>query len=164
MNSVSVEKIRETNQVQPLLPETIDLLNKVRSRAFELFENRGGASGNDMRDWLQAEKEVFRVPDVELAENEGEFQLQLALPGFDAKDIRVAALPDAVIVEGESAHRHRNTDGKVHFCEFGERRLFRQVPLPKPVDVDHVSAYLDKGVLQVRAAKAERGKGKRAAA
>ena len=38
-----------------------------------------------MGDWLQAEKEVFRVPDMELAENEGEFQLQLALPGFDAE-------------------------------------------------------------------------------
>ena len=164
MSNVAVQKIRDANQSRPILKETIDLLDKVRMRAFELFQKRGGVPGNDMGDWLQAEKEVFRVPDMELAEIDGEFQLQLAMPGFDAKDIRIAALPDALIVEGEAAHQHRRTNGTVHFCEFGERRLFRQIPLPKPVDVDHVSATLDKGVLQVRAAKAERGNGKKAVA
>lgn len=164
MSNIIVQKIRDGNQSRPVLKETIDLLDKVRMRAFELFEKRGGIPGNEIGDWLQAEKEVFRVPDMELAESDAEFQLQLALPGFDAKDIRVAALPDTLIVEGEAAHQHRRTNGTVHFCEFGERRLFRQIPLPKPVDIDHVSATLDKGVLQVRAEKAERENGKKAAA
>jgi hypothetical protein len=44
-------------------------------RAFELFEKRGGAPGNDVGDWLQAEKEVFRVPDMDLAESEECFRL-----------------------------------------------------------------------------------------
>ena len=107
MSNVAVQKIRDANQSRPILKETIDLLDKVRMRAFELFQKRGGVPGNDIGDWLQAEKEVFRVPDMELAEIDGEFQLQLAMPGFDAKDIRVAALPDALIVEGEAAHQHR---------------------------------------------------------
>ena len=101
---------------------------------------------------------------MELAENEEEFQLQLALLGFDAKDIRVAALPDAVIVEGAATHQHRGTNGTIYFCEFGERRVFRQIPLPKPADIDHVSPSLDKGVLQVRASKAKRDQGKKGAA
>ena len=164
MSNVVVEKIQEANQSRAILQETMDLLDKVRMRAFELFERRGGPHGNDMGDWLQAEKEVFRVPDMELAENEAEFQLQLALPGFDAKEIRVAALPDALIVEGEATHQHRGTNGAIHVCEFGERRAFRQIPLPKPVDVDQVSATLDKGVLHVRAPKAEQKKTKKAAA
>jgi len=164
MSQVTVQKIRAENEPRPFMKETMELLDKVRTRAFELFEKRGSDSGNDMRDWFQAEREVFQVPDMELAENEDEFQLQLALPGFDAKDIRIAALPDAVIVEGEATHQHRNRTGTVHFCEFGERRVFRQIPLPKPVDVDHISATLDKGVLQVRAAKAHQTTGKKAAA
>lgn len=164
MAPVNVQKIQDANQSQPLLQETTDLLSSVQTRAFELFERRGGSAGNDVDDWLQAEREVFRVPDMELAESEGEFQLQLALPGFEAKDIRVAALAQAVIVEGEAAHRHQRSSGTVHFCEFGERRVFRLIPLPKPVDIDHVSATLDKGLLQIRAAKAEQRKGKKAAA
>jgi len=164
MNNVVVQKIRDASQSRPVLKETIDLLNNVRMRAFELFERRGGIPGNDVGDWLQAEKEVFRVPEMELTESDGEFQLQFALPGFEPKDIRVAALPDKLIVEGEAAHQHRRTDGTVHFCEFGERRLFRQILLPKPVNIDHVSATLDKGVLHVRAGKAERENDKKAAA
>jgi len=164
MTNVVVQKIRDANQSRPVLKETIDLLDQVRMRAFELFEKRGGIPGNDVGDWLKAEKEFFRVPDTELAETDGEFQLQLALPGFDAKDVRIAALPDKLIVEGEAAHQHRRTEGTVHFCEFGERRLLRQILLPKPVNIDHVSATLDKGVLHVRAGKAERKDDKKAAA
>jgi HSP20 family protein len=163
MSNVAVQRIRVANQSRPILKETIDLIDKVRMRAFELFQKRGGADGHDIGDWLQAEKEVFRVPDMELAESDGEFQLQFAVPGFDPKDIRVAALPDALIVEGGTTHQHRGANGTIHLCEFGERRLFRQIPLPKPVDVDQVSATLDKGVLQVRIAK-ERKKSKKAAA
>ena len=164
MAPVNVQKIQDETQSQPLLQETTDLLKSVQARAFELFERRGGSAGNDVGDWLQAEREVFHVPEMELTETDGEFQLQLALPGFDAKDIRVAALAQAVIVEGETVHRHQHSNGTVHLCEFGERRVFRLVPFPKPVDVDHVSAKLDKGVLEIRAAKAEQRKGKRAAA
>jgi HSP20 family molecular chaperone IbpA len=90
-------RIREgTNRA--LYAETIELLDKVRTRTFEFFEKRGRDSGNGMRDWFQ--KVVFQVPDMELAETEDEFQLQFALSGFDAKDIRVSAFPDAVIDEG----------------------------------------------------------------
>ena len=153
MSNVTIQKVRETSQPRPLLQETIDLLDGVQRRAFELFERRGGAPGNDIGDWLQAEREIFQVPRMELSENDGEFQLQVAVPGFDAKDLRVAALPDAVIVEGETAHQHRKK-GNVRVCEFGERKIFRQIPLPEGVDVDHVSASIDKGLLEIRAAKA----------
>ena len=164
MAPVNVQKIQGANQSQSLLQETNDLLNSVQTRAFELFEGRGGYAGNDVGDWLQAEREVFYVPDVELVETKGEFHFQLALPGFDAKDIRVAALAQAVIVEGEAVHQHQGSEETVHFCEFGERRVFRLIPLPNPVDIDHVSATLDKGLLKIRAVKAEQRKGKTAAA
>ena len=154
MSHITVKKVRETDQSRPFLQETIDLFDHVRRRAFELFQSRGGAPGNDMEDWLRAEGEVFQVPRMELAERDEEFQLQIAVPGFDSKDIRVTALPDAVIVEGETTHQHRETKGHVRICEFGERRVFREIPLPEPVDLEHVSATLDKGLLEIHAAKA----------
>lgn len=168
MSHVNVQKIRDAEGKKPLLQETLaetlDLLDRVRKRAFELFEKRGGATGSDIGDWLQAEKEVFQVPEMELAESPKEFDVRLALPGFGAGDIRVSALPDAVIVDGEAAHQDHGADGSIRFCEFGERRVFRLIPLPEPADVDRVSANLDKGILHIRVAKAEREKNKSAAA
>ena len=40
MNQVSVQRIREGNESRPFMQETIELLDKVRTRAFELFEKR----------------------------------------------------------------------------------------------------------------------------
>jgi len=62
-----------------------------------------------------------------------------------------------VIVEAAVAHQHRCVKGNVRICEFGERTVYRQIPLPEPVDVDHVSATLDKGLLEIRVMKANHG-------
>ncbi|MEW5758423.1 MAG: DUF2934 domain-containing protein [Candidatus Omnitrophota bacterium] len=37
-----------------------DLTDKIRKRAYELFEKRGRKPGHAMEDWLQAEREVRR--------------------------------------------------------------------------------------------------------
>ena len=43
MAPVHVQKIQGANESQSLLQETTDLLNSVQTRAFELFERRGGS-------------------------------------------------------------------------------------------------------------------------
>ena len=35
-----------------------EMLERVRARAYELFELRGGEEGHDLEDWLQAEAEI----------------------------------------------------------------------------------------------------------
>ena len=42
------------NQTEP----TPEILEQIRARAHELFEQRGREEGHDMDDWLQAETEV----------------------------------------------------------------------------------------------------------
>ena len=37
-----------------------ELDSKIREKAYELYEQRGGWHGNDMEDWLNAEREVKR--------------------------------------------------------------------------------------------------------
>ena len=37
-----------------------DVLERIRARAYELFNLRGGQGGHDVDDWLQAEAEVTR--------------------------------------------------------------------------------------------------------
>jgi Protein of unknown function (DUF2934) len=39
---------------------TPELLEQIRIRAYELFEQRGRAEGHEIEDWLQAENEVLR--------------------------------------------------------------------------------------------------------
>lgn len=39
---------------------TVDLLEKIQNRAFELYEQRGREDGHDLEDWLQAESELVQ--------------------------------------------------------------------------------------------------------
>ena len=39
-----------------------DIAERIRERAYQLFEERGGELGHDLEDWLQAEAEVLGTP------------------------------------------------------------------------------------------------------
>jgi hypothetical protein len=43
---------------QQTTKSTVELQERIRSRAYELYEQRGGNHGNDLDDWLQAEWEL----------------------------------------------------------------------------------------------------------
>jgi HSP20 family protein len=93
------------------------------------------------------------APESDLVEKDGKFEVQMAVPGFEVKDMQVAAAPDTLIVRAEATHKHEQDKGNVYFCEFGDKELFRRFDLPRPIDVDQVTANLDKGVLHITAAQ-----------
>jgi HSP20 family protein len=140
------------------------ITDRIRQRAFGLFERRGRAIGLDLDDWLQAEREVVWSPASELVENKDNFCARLALPGFDAKDLEVTATPNGLIIQAESTHTHEGKEGEVCFCEFSGKKLFRRLDLPSEIDIAKVTASLDKGILQVNAPKAAQSKPLAAAA
>ena len=45
---------------------------RIRSRAYELYVQRGGVGASDVDDWVQAEEEVLAEQDRMLEEEEGE--------------------------------------------------------------------------------------------
>ena len=40
-------------------PPDVEIEERIRQRAYQLYEGRGRADGNAMGDWLQAEEEVL---------------------------------------------------------------------------------------------------------
>jgi len=89
-------------------------------------------------------------------EKAGKFEIQVNAPGFGPADVQITALPEALIVKASSMHKHDKSEANVRFCEFGEKTLFRRFDLPEPIDVDKVTADLDKGVLRLTAFKASK--------
>jgi HSP20 family protein len=155
MSQVAIDKCKSPETTpQTLLEEVGAITDSIRKRAFDLFQNRNGENGSDVDDWLQAERDVVWSPASELVDDEKEFRARLALPGFDAKDIQVSAMPDALVIRAEATHTHEGKSGNVCFCEFSGKKLFRRLDLPEAVDVDKVTASVDKGILQVTAPKA----------
>ena len=97
-----------------------------------------------------------RESPADLCETRDRFEAHIAAPGFRGKDIRVVALPEAIVVRAEESHLEESTKGGVLKTQFGERRLFRRIELPGPIDVNTVTAKLKWGTITVLAGKAGR--------
>ncbi len=162
MSNVAIEKIHDPETAaMSLLSEMDRMASAIRNRAFEHFIERGSIFGSDVDDWLCAERELIWSPGAEMTEGDNDFTLRVQAPGFEAREIKITATPDSVLIEAEASHKHEESDGKIHLCEFA-RKLFRRLDLPSAINVDKVSATLDKGVLQIVAAKAQGGQKGRA--
>jgi HSP20 family protein len=142
--------------------DELDRLHQAISRrAHELFRS-GETRGGELADWLTAERELISRPAVELRQADGRFELLVALPGIDAKDIDVRITPDEVLIKGESSHEHKGKSGTVRLSEFGHALVFRSVRFPGKIDPGTAKAEYTNGMLRVTAAIAE-GAAKRAA-
>lgn len=155
MSNVAIEKIHDPETAaMSLLVEMDGVATAIRNRAFEHFLRRGSIFGSDVDDWLRAERELVWSPGAEMTEGDKDVTLRVHAPGFESGDIKITATPDSILIEAEASHKHEESNGKVHFCEFA-RKLIRRFDLPEAINVDKVAATLDKGVLQVVAAKAQ---------
>src|SRR5450759_257660 len=154
MSKVPIYKCKNPETTPQMLLEHVEAVSDVDKRqAINIFQNRNGENGSDLDDWLQAERDVVWSPASELVDDEKEFRARIALPGFDAKDIQVSAMPDALVIQADATHTHEGKSGDVCFCEFSGKKRFRRLQLPASVDVDKVTASVDKGILEVTAPK-----------
>lgn len=155
MPSVSIQKVRRSEAATAGVKEAVyDLFEQVRRRAYELFEGRGYAAGWELEDWLRAERELVWSPLSEVVETDQEIRLRVAAPGIEAPDLQVTVTPEWVLVQGETSQKREKQEGAVHLSELRGRKLYRRLELPAPIDVEATTAKLEKGVLEIRAAKA----------
>jgi len=144
MSSVAVERVREPAALpRRLFEEMESIAEKIRAKAYELYLERGGEPNRALEDWLLAERQLMPLPETEIGEVEREFQIRANVPGLDAKDLRVIAMPHAILVQGEPKSR--------------ESKFFLRLDLPSPIDPDRVTARLEKGTLQLDAPKSREG-------
>lgn len=160
MSKLDVEKVPSvTERHLPIFKELNEVAEKIRVRAFNLFADRGFDAGNEVGDWLQAEREIC-WPSAELVEEDDEYEVKVALAGFDREDIKVTATPRELIVKAERSDKQKKSgkeDGhKVHWSEFRSNRVYRRIPLPADIDVNKVEAEFEHGMLEIEAPKAKR--------
>ena len=138
------------------LSERIRRLNDAISRrAFALFERDGRADGNDVRHWLEAEKEFLHPVHVDLKETAGEFEVRAEVPGFTASDLEVNVEPRRVTIAGKRESRKETQEDGAFYAEECADEIFRAIELPSEVNSAKVSATLRDGVLDIQIPKAE---------
>jgi len=153
MPHVSINRIPDQEKAASvLLSQAEQNFENIQRRAFGYFQQRGQRQGNDLGDWLRAEREVVWKPHSEMVENDFAVVLRVAVPGFDIKAIQITAAPYCLVIQGTAAHSHQGLESRVRFCEFGQR-LFRCFDLDARIDPKTVAATLDRGILEIVANK-----------
>jgi HSP20 family molecular chaperone IbpA len=154
MPRISITRIHDqTEASSALLTEVEHNLQSIQCRAFDYFQQRGEVLGDDLGDWLRAEREVVWKPNSEMFENDFAIVLRVAVPGFDPKSIQVTAAPYSLVIRATDTHTHHGLEARLRFCEFGQK-LFRSFDLAARIDPKTVLATLDKGILEIVANKA----------
>lgn len=155
MSKVAIRKVDGGEEKSlPVFEEIKRRFQAVKRRAFDLFVDRGRETGHELDDWLQAEREILGWPAAELAEKNGAYELEITLPGFEAKDVEVTATPDELIIHAAVSEKKQTKREGVVWTEFGSNDVYRRFEVPDPIDLDEVAAWLEKGILHVKAPKA----------
>ncbi len=162
MSKLRIQKVPKVEDRKlPIFAELDELADKIRVRAFNLFAGRGFEEGNDLDDWLTAEREIC-WPATELDEEDDEIEVKVALAGFEPEEIEITASPRELIIKASHREeRKKPKSGKLagaHWSEFRSNEVYRRVPLPAEIDVAKVSAEFKRGMLEIEAPKRKKKK------
>ena len=133
-----------------LFGRSAEHVRRIEKRAHQLFERRGHEHGQDLEDWLQAEREVNAESTVRIETGDRFVTIALTTPGFDADHLEVSIVPGSVVVEGKTERQESNESDGVTFSEVSAQTLFRQIPLPETADVDAATADFHGEELQIK--------------
>src|SRR5437867_9520030 len=148
-------------KISSLLDEMNQMQERIMRRAYTIFERNGRLLGRDLDHWLQAERELVWKQAVELRETDGEFVLEVAVPGVDPTDIDIEVTPEDIVLKADIQHEHEEKKGTVHICEFQSGRMFRSIHLPKRINPDKVKAEFNNGLLRLTAEVAAEARAKK---
>jgi len=127
----------------------------VASRAYELFEKRNRASGQDINDWLHAEHELIHSCCHEMKESADAFFFHATMPGsFTSDQLQISIEPRRLILYGETEVSVTSMDGKTIYKRLCPRRIFRIQDLPVEVEPSRATATLKGDFLEVMMPKA----------
>jgi HSP20 family protein len=104
------------------------------------------------RNWRN---DAFAFPPVNISENEGNYQLQLAAPGYDKADFNLNLEGNLLSISAEKKTETKDENSKHIRKEFGYKSFNRSFTLDENIDSAKISAKYENGILYVELPKVE---------
>ena len=100
--------------------------------------------------------ELVSVPSTNISDDETAFELSIALPGLDKKDVKIEVQGNTLIISGEKTQSEEINDKHWVRHEFVHNSFYRAFDIPLNADVERINAKMKNGLLQVKIAKKEK--------
>lgn len=99
------------------------------------------------------------MPAMNVKENENDFEVEFAAPGFDKKDFEVTIDGDMLNVSGEKKSKAEEKEDNYTRKEFSYKSFKRSLQLPVTVDTENkIEATYNEGILKLNLLKKEEDK------
>lgn len=134
---------------EPFLDLQREINNLIAGRAYEIYERRGAARGDDAGDWFQATTEILLIVPVEIAESETQFTIRAEVPEFTENDLEVRVVPRAVCITGKKQEGSDQSGGDLGPSVRRPHRIFQVLDLPSEIDPSSVEAFVSGGSLEI---------------
>ncbi|MCK0132572.1 Hsp20/alpha crystallin family protein [Flavobacteriaceae bacterium F08102] len=109
--------------------------------------------GKKITDDTTSDQEVAIVPSVNIADANKAFEVNVALPGLDKKDVKIEIQNDCLIVSSEKQYEKEEKNKNWMRREYGYASFQRMFQLPESADQDKIQAQMKNGVLSIKVAK-----------
>ena len=109
-------------------------------------------------DSFLSDKLASRVPAVNIAETENEFQVELAAPGLKKEDFKISLDKNVLSISADKKTENVEEGKKISKREFSYNSFTRSFTLPETADHTKIEAEYVDGVLKLNIAKKEEAK------
>ena len=127
---------------------------RIRERAYQIFQERAPGEGDSMTDWLDAQMQVLAPIDLVVNEQKNNVVIEGNLKGFSPKEIEVEVGTEDLKVFG--LHAESTTGKKRGATQSSSKTVhfYQAITLPCEVDIDGSQATLLKnGKLRIKLPK-----------
>jgi HSP20 family protein len=107
-------------------------------------------------DYTNTEKFARFLPSVDLVESPTQYELHIALPGIEKKDVNIEIQNGQLVISGERKFVNESKDKTYHTIETRYGHFYRSFDLPDNIDTNKIEAEFKNGMLQISLPKNEK--------
>jgi|ERR1700676_2351351 HSP20 family protein len=134
----------------PVLPR--DLLTDPWRAMNELFQE---PLFGELDRWFGDFSSTRFKPHIDVVDDGKALRITAELPGMSREDIQTSIEAGALVIRGEKKQDKRTEEDGCYRLERAHGAFMRRIPLPDGVDVEHIDARFDNGVLTLKLPKTE---------
>ena len=111
-------------------------------------------------DWIGDRFSMTEIPAANIVQRNGEFDIELAVPGMKRDDFHITCENGLLTIKGEKEEENMNEGDDFTRREYNFNSFSRTFNLPESVKSEDVKAKYDNGVLKVIVPKKKEAKAK----